>query len=72
MHVTADLSNVTGAGTFTVAASVHINGYQNIGVKGSYQLIVLVEPAEMPEEQNLQPASLDDEAEPENTQVGNT
>ena len=72
VHVTADLSNVTGAGNFTVAASVHINGYQNIGVKGSYQLIVLVEPAEMPEEQNLQPASLDDEAEPENTQVGNT
>lgn len=75
VHVTADLSSVTGTGTFTVPAGVHINGYQNIGVKGSYQLIVQVDAAEVPdgpEAQNVQPASLDDAADAENTQVDNT
>ena len=75
LYVTADLSGVTGPGNFTVPAGVHINGYQNVGIKGSYQLIVQVNVAEVPDEpeaQNVQPASLDDEADAENTQVDNT
>ena len=70
LYVTADLRGVTGAGSFTVPASVHINGYQNIGVKGSYQLIVQVDVADVPvnpdpqtlDDQNVQAASLDDDA----------
>ena len=41
--ITADLSGITESGTYTVPVSVRINGYRNVGVKGSYQVIVSVE-----------------------------
>ena len=46
--ITADLSSITEAGTYTVPVSIQINGYQNVGIKGSYQVIVSVEPAVEP------------------------
>lgn len=42
--ITADLNGITEAGDYTVPVSVQVNGYQNIGIKGSYQVIVRVEP----------------------------
>ena len=38
----ADLKNVQAEGSYTVPATVKINGYDNVGVKGSYQVIVNV------------------------------
>lgn len=43
--ITADLSSITEAGTYTVPVGIQVNGYQNVGIKGSYQVIVAVEPA---------------------------
>ena len=43
--ITADLSGITEAGSYTVPVNIQMNGYQNVGVKGSYQVIVTVEPA---------------------------
>ena len=57
--VTADLSNVQGTGSYTVPATVTINGYTNVGVKGSYQVIVSVAPPAAPDS-DVQTASLDD------------
>ena len=47
--ITADLSHVTEAGSFTVPVSVKVDGYSNVGIKGSYQIIVSVEPEPAPE-----------------------
>ena len=57
--VTADLSGIQGAGSYTVPATVTINGYSNVGVKGSYQVIVNVAPPVTPDD-GVQAASLDD------------
>ena len=57
--VTADLSGIQGAGSYTVPATVTINGYSNVGVKGSYQVIVSVAPPVTPDD-GVQAASLDD------------
>ena len=47
--VTADLKGISTPGSYTVPAIVDISNYQNIGVKGSYQVIVNVsEPEELP------------------------
>ncbi len=43
--ITADLSGITEPGSYTIPVSIQVNGYQNVGVKGSYQVIVQVEPA---------------------------
>lgn len=42
LQIGADLSHITGEGSFTVPASVKIDGYSNVGVKGNYQVIVNV------------------------------
>lgn len=42
LQIGADLSRITGEGSFTVPASVKIDGYSNVGVKGNYQVIVNV------------------------------
>lgn len=57
--VTADLSGISEAGRFTVPATVTINGYNNVGVKGSYQVIVNVAPPKAPDD-GVQTAALDD------------
>ena len=44
--ITANLSGITEPGTYTVPVSIKINGYQNVGVKGSYQAIINVEIAD--------------------------
>ena len=44
--MTVDLSGITEAGTYTLPVSVVVNGYQNVGIKGSYQVIVTVQPAD--------------------------
>ena len=56
--INADLSRLTGEGSFTVPASVQINGYNNVGVKGNYQVIVNVSSVQQPETE-LDPASND-------------
>ena len=35
-----DLSGLTGAGVHTVPVTIRIEGYENIGIKGSYQMVV--------------------------------
>ncbi|MBE6971909.1 MAG: hypothetical protein E7446_07325 [Ruminococcaceae bacterium] len=57
--ITADLSGIQEAGNYTVPATVEINGYSNIGVKGSYQVIVNVVPPAAPDN-GVQTAALDD------------
>ena len=42
LTVVADLKNVQAEGSYTVPVTVKINGYDNVGVKGSYQVIVNV------------------------------
>lgn len=42
VRVTVDMSNVTEAGTHTVPATVEITGTNYVGVKGSYQVVVVV------------------------------
>ena len=42
LQITADLSEIDQEGSFTVPATVRINGYKNVGVKGSYHVIVNV------------------------------
>lgn len=42
IHVTVDMSNVKEAGTHTVPATVEITGTNYVGVKGSYQAVVVV------------------------------
>lgn len=58
--ITADLSGVKEAGSFTVPATVRVNGYSNVGVKGSYQVIVNV--AAAAQQAAIQTAGLDDAA----------
>lgn len=42
VHVTVDMSSVTEEGTHTVPATVEITGTNSVGVKGSYQVVVVV------------------------------
>ena len=49
LQISADLSRITGEGSFTVPASVKIDGYSNVGVKGNYQVIVNVSPVQQAE-----------------------
>lgn len=42
LQITADLSGITGEGSFTVPVSIRIEGHSDVGVKGSYQVIVNV------------------------------
>lgn len=42
LTVVADLKNVQDEGSYTVPVTVTVNGYDNVGVKGSYQVIVNV------------------------------
>ena len=39
-RIVADLSGLTGAGVHTVPVTIRIEGYENIGIKGSYQMVV--------------------------------
>ena len=55
--ITADLCSVQGAGSYTVPVTVTISGYTNVGVKGSYQVIVSVTAAP---DNGVLPASLDE------------
>lgn len=66
--MTVDLSNITEVGTYTLPVSVVVNGYDNVGVKGSYQAIVTVQIAQQDEVQGrtipdnpVAPASLTDD-----------
>ena len=43
LTVTADLSAITQAGTYTLPVTVRVDGYRNVGIKGTYQVIVAVE-----------------------------
>lgn len=40
VHVIADMSGVIENGTHTVPATVEVNGTENVGAKGSYQVVV--------------------------------
>ena len=80
LQITANLSGITAEGSYTVEAVVQVNGYSNVGVKGTYRVIVDVTAAAapegrtVPEGQNVQPTSalsLTD-GEETNTQVKNT
>lgn len=42
LTVRADLSNVNAGGNYTIPVTVTVNGYENVGAKGSYQIIVNV------------------------------
>ncbi len=44
--VTADLSEITEAGNYTVPVTVEVSGSANVSAKGNYQIIVHVAPAE--------------------------
>ena len=48
LKITADLLDVKEEGSFTVPVTVHINGYDGVGIKGSYQVIVNVAKAAEP------------------------
>lgn len=43
LFITADLSGITEPGVHTVPVTVQVRNYANIGVKGSYQIVVEVE-----------------------------
>lgn len=43
--ITADLQGITGQGNHTVPVKIEVTGYENIGVKGSYQVVISVAPA---------------------------
>ena len=65
LQITANLSGITEPGTYTVPVSVQINGYQNVGVKGSYQVIINVEIAvdepDTPEAQSVEETELSED-----------
>ncbi len=42
LQITANLSEITGEGSFTVPVTVTVPGAQNVGIKGTYQIIVNV------------------------------
>jgi len=49
LKVVADLSGIAAAaGNYTVPASVYVEGHQNVGVKGTYQVIVNISKATSP------------------------
>ena len=62
LQITADLSGITGSGSFTVPVSVRINGYSNVGVKGSYQVIVNVTQSQVAPEGRTVPEGTGDAA----------
>ena len=43
LRVTVDLSGITEPGVHTVPVTVQVANYANVGVKGSYQIVVDVE-----------------------------
>lgn len=45
LSVTADLSNITSTGNYTVPVNIQVNNYNNISPKGNYQIIVNVSQA---------------------------
>ena len=58
--VTADLQGITEAGSHTVPVKIEITGYDHIGIKGTYQLIVNIAPIpEEPPEGRAVPAQTD-------------
>lgn len=71
LTVTVDLGSITQTGTYTLPVSVRVNDYQNVGIKGSYQVIVEVTVAELEDDPDADPeieaqnlpatASLEDE-----------
>lgn len=71
IHVTADLSSVASAlGSYTVPATVTVDGGRDIGVIGSYQLAVRLEEPELPEfpdfpEEPIDPIDPDEPDEPQ-------
>ena len=64
--ITADLSGVTTPGSYTVPATITIGDYQNIGVKGTYQVIVNVSEAAVPEPQTPENTTPPDNTPPTN------
>ncbi len=42
LQITANLSEISGEGSYTVPVTITVSGMQNVGVKGSYQIIVNV------------------------------
>lgn len=42
LNIIADLSTITGTGDFTIPVTIRVSGYDNVGIKGSYQIIVNV------------------------------
>ncbi len=46
--VTADLRQLSGAGSYTVPVKVSVKGYSNVSAKGSYQIMVTLSPASEP------------------------
>jgi YbbR domain-containing protein len=44
LHVTADLSTCKTSGDHTIPVTVTVNGYSNIGVKGTYKIVVKLAP----------------------------
>lgn len=42
--ITADLQSINGQGTHTVPVKIEVVGYENVGIKGSYQVVVSVMP----------------------------
>ncbi len=59
LTVVADLKNVKEAGSYTVPVTVRVTGYENVGVKGSYQVVVNVAktPEKDPEDQTNTPGT---------------
>ena len=43
LRITVDLSGITEPGVHTVPVTVQVANYANVGVKGSYQIVVDVE-----------------------------
>ena len=55
LTVTVDLGSITQPGTYTLPVSVRVNGYQNVGIKGTYQVIVEVTAAEVEDDPTTDP-----------------
>ena len=82
LTVTVDLGSITQAGTYTLPVSVRVNGYQNVGIKGTYQVIVEVSVVEEEENPTTDPkidpqnlpatASLEDDIRVDDPREGET
>ena len=81
LTVTVDLAGITQAGTYTLPVTVRVNEYRNVGIKGSYQVIVEVETVAVENNPTTDPegdpnvpavASLDDELPADGPQTGET